>query len=313
MRAPPRSLATCMLLVFTFACSGRGAPPPHEQGKLPAGVAARVGDDDIALATVAHIAAAQGLVALEARERAVVDALFAASARADASLRPAVSAAERGVLARAVLEQLRAEASKEPPTDAEVDALTRERWIELDRPVSVKTTHAVVRVQKPEQRAGALVVAKQLEQALAGVRDPTEFIARAQKLSTPELEVRAERLPLVTADGRSFHLAEGPGGRPEPLGQLDATFARAAHAIAEPGDQSPLVETTFGFHIILLERRLPEQRLGLAERRELLASAIWSKRAERSLAALKVRLRARTQVESSRDAETLTALVHVTP
>ena len=76
--------------------------------------------------TVARVAGAQALMAPAALDRAVADALFAASAGSSLG-EAAVRTARRGALARALLETLAEEArGKGPPTDAEVNRASEE-------------------------------------------------------------------------------------------------------------------------------------------------------------------------------------------
>src|SRR5262245_28126452 len=119
--------------LYCVACtSSRDAGPPPESAALPPGVAARVGTEDGSVAMVQRISSAQNLSLPEARRRAVSDAVFAEHAKQKFAGAGLLESAERGALARAMLERLRREAeSRGPPTDAEVDAITSERWLEL--------------------------------------------------------------------------------------------------------------------------------------------------------------------------------------
>jgi hypothetical protein len=310
MNLRPRPSAACLALLA--AGCAEHAPPAVASGPLPPGVAARAGNEDIRLSSVARIARAQGITPRAARERAVTDALFAAAVRHDPNDAPRVTAAERSVLARALLERVRADADAlGPPTDDEVQKLTAARWPELDRPPSFRTTHAVVLVKTPADDAPARDLARELARAVAEAKDSDDFIARAQALPKQDLEVKAERLPPVTPDGRLWNPDERP---PKPIdGSLDLDFTRAAVALTNPGDQSALVKSPFGYHVIRLDERYPEVRLSLDERRALLAPDIHTRRAKHELDALMARLRAQTPVATERAAEALTALVPVEP
>ena len=281
-------------------------------GPLPSGIAARVGDDDVRLSSVARIAQAQGVSPREARDRAVSDALLAAAFRADPQEAARVTSAERSVLARAVVERLRDDAAAlGPATDEELQKLTEQRWPELDRPPSVRTTHAVVIVKKPADDAPARELATAIARAVAGARDSADFIARAKQVPTQGLDVTAETLPAATPDGRMWDPNERvPKAIP---GSLDLDFTRAATALKERGEQSPLVKSSFGYHVIRLEERYPEARSSPDERREKLAPEILSRRTKRELDALVARLHAQTPVETERAVEALTALVPIAP
>src|SRR5690606_26318557 len=175
-----RCLATLLVLV-TAACDEEAPPVTPTQGELPPGVVARAGEESVRIQTVERVAAAQNVAPEIARERALSDALFAAEAVR--TVHPAVRrVVERGVLARAVLEEIaRAAAAEGLPSDAELDAIVAERWVELDRPESARVTHAVALFPKEGGgRDEALRVARAIEAAVRDVSEPEAFISAAR-------------------------------------------------------------------------------------------------------------------------------------
>jgi hypothetical protein len=289
-----------------LSCSAESRPTPAS-GTLPPGVAARVGGDLIETATVARIANARGVDRARARDLAIKDALFAVAARSNPDRAADVSVAERAILGRSFLETLRSRSeSAGPPTDAELSEMTAERWMDVDRPTSVRTTHAIVLVKTPKEAAPARALADELAKALRGITNSAEFIERAQAVPTKPLELRAERLSPVTADGRVWDPTAPPGSR---FPTFDLDYARAANALREPGEQSPVTKTAFGYHVILLEERLPELRTSLEERREQFRDEIVARRGKKLLDGTVTELRRGTPVEVVRAADSLTALV----
>jgi len=293
-------------------CSGTNepAPPVATQVHLPAGLAAKVGTEEVALSTVAGIARAQKVSLPVARDLATRDAAFALDARvafAGGSLIPVV---ERAAQARALMEAFEADAAAlGPASDAEVSELSALRWQEFDRPETVRTTHAVAIVTRPEQDAAARAIAQHVFESVRGVSNPEDFMRLAQAVPHEGIDVRAERLPPVTSDGRVYY----PGGAPPERAnqRFDKDFAEAAHrlvvgAIGEPA------KSIFGYHVILCEERLPEHRVPLEERRSLLAGEVRKSRAERSKQELLGRLSSTTSIAITRSVDDLTAQVQVT-
>jgi peptidyl-prolyl cis-trans isomerase C len=293
-----------------LSCSPE-SPPVTARDRLPPGIAASVGSDLVEARTIASIASAQRVDPAHARELAIRDALFAAAVRANPLHADSVTVAERAVLGRSLLEGMQRQALEVgAATDAEVSELTAERWTELDRPPSVRTTHAVLLVEKPADSAPARAVAERLAAALRGIAASAEFIERAQAFPAEPFKVKAERLSPVTPDGRIWDFGAPPGTH---FPTIDLDYARAASALARPGDQSPIVKSAFGYHVILLEERLPEARPSLEERRALLRDEILSRRGKKLLEGTVARLRQGTPVEVVRAADSLTALVSLTP
>ncbi|HTQ03998.1 MAG TPA: peptidyl-prolyl cis-trans isomerase [Polyangiaceae bacterium] len=301
-----------LAVALAAACGERSSAPEPARAALPPGVAAVAGGEQITVGTVERIARAEGVTLLEARQRGVTDALFSAAFRTDPSNAALVAGAERGALARALLERIRDDAhALGPPSDAEVRELTELRWPEFDRPPSAMTTHAVVLVKKPADDAPAKALAADLAVALKGAADGEELIRRAHAFPARGLQITAEHLPPVTLDGRVWDPNASP---PTPLGgSLDLDFARAALALEHPGDQSGVVKSAFGYHVIELDRRFPELRVPLEERRRVFAADVYSGRAKRELDGLVARLRASTPVSTERAVDALTALVPVAP
>jgi hypothetical protein len=208
------------------------------------------------------------------------------------------------------LEGFKAEAAAQgPPSDAEVTELTTLRWQDFDRPETVRTTHAVAIVTKPEQDAVARAIAQHLYEALRGVSDPEEFIRLAHSVPHEDVDVRAERLPAVTSDGRCYY----PEGAASELAnqRLDRGFAEAAHRLAV-GQVSEPTKSIFGYHVILCEARLPPNYVPLEERRRLLTDEVLKGRAERSKQELLGRLSSATSIMVTRSVDDLTARVQVT-
>ena len=296
-----------VLVLGALACSTESAPVTVSKKMLPPGVAASVGTELVEVGTVARIASARGVPAAAARELAIRDALFSAAARASPEYADAVLVAERSNLGRALLELFERQAeSGGPPSDAEVNELTAERWTELARPESVRTTHAVVIVEKPEQDIPARSLAEKLAVELRGIGTSAEFVARAQAFPAAPLRIVAERLGPVTPDGRMWEFNARPGTK---YPTLDAAYTKAATALQKPGDQSALVKSSFGYHVILLEERIPAVQPSLEERRALLRTEIVSRRAKKLSDDALARLRHTTPFEVMRAADSLTELV----
>jgi peptidyl-prolyl cis-trans isomerase C len=175
----------------------------------------------------------------------------------------------------------------------------------------VRTAHVVVLVKRPEQDAPARALAERLARELEGVKTAGEFVERAKALAVADLELRAERLPPVTADGRSFDPSNPSAASDQDRFDLD--FAAAAHSLALPGDHSPVIKTRFGYHVILLEERIPEERVELEDRRRVLAREVFARRAKDELKKLLEQLHQRTAVDVSRAADELTAKVVISP
>lgn len=288
---------------WLVACQQAGPVAPAESN-LPEGIAARVGSEQIRVETVSRIASAAGVEPRVARDRAVYDALFAEAGRA--RLDPAlVRAGTRGVEARALLESLAAEARAQGPTsDAELDVLLRERWLEFDRPEAVVVVHAVALTPADGKTEAAEKLGKELKERLAGITNPEEFLRVAQAIPKGEIRIRAERVPAICADTRGFHL--GIAGA-QSAGNFDAEFTRAAHALKTPGEQSPLIHTGFGYHVILLEERLPERRVPREQARQQLFEDAVARRADQKRRGLVERLEASGRIEVTRNFDALTA------
>jgi hypothetical protein len=272
-------------------------------------VVARVGELDVGEQAVRDIGRAQGIVPRAALERAISDALFALAASNDLG-DAVVEVTARSAHARALLETLAVQArAAGPPRDEEIEKLTAERWTELDRPVTARTTHAVVLVKKPDEDASARALAERLARELGGITDSTEFEKRAKAQPSEGLEVRVERLPAVAADGRTYYPERPSQG--SDASTFDKDFSAAAVALREPGDQSPVVKTAFGYHVILLEERYPEHRVSLEERRVILGSEVLTRRAQVALKSLVSDLKRSATIEVARSADDLTSRVPV--
>ena len=83
---------------------------------------------------------------------------------------------------------------------------------------------------------------------------------------------------------------------------FDRDFAAAAQRLTRPGEQSPVVRTRFGYHVLYLVKVIEPKQPSLDERRALLHDEIMSQRATALAAALLEQQRRELQPSQSRSA-----------
>lgn len=296
----------CLALVAMasgLSCGGdRTKPPPAEQAAALGGeVAARVGTDVIPMSLVIKVATALHITPREALRRLVDDAITANAARARGLDRELPASwrltAARG---RITADRLVADAKLAgPPTDDEIARLTARYWREVDRPASVHVVHVVaMRPKKPDPaaEASARAFAAQAHEAVLSAKNSEEFQQKAKALPHPGVEVVVQPLPAFTREG---NVAEGGEST------VDEAFVKAAFALEDIGSTSPVVESKFGWHVIRLEEKLPEQRMPLEARRIAFTDEAYTLRAGAATAERLAARRAATPIEVAPSAEQL--------
>lgn len=304
------TVAVLLLALPASACDEPVEAPAPAAADLPPGVVARVGGADVALLTIARIAAQQKIGPKDAVLLAVYDALLAEGA-SGALPASEVDSAHVRVRAHALLRSLWLELRDQPITDAELDEATHVFWSRYDRPEGRRVVHAVAMFDQQHATAQDKEAAKEHARRVvdavgpaaedarrtapppldeesmfirgAGYRDAAskrfQELAKSVKQGSGKFQVRVEELPPLTED--AMGIAHGTDRR-DPMG-FDVTFVRAVYALDDVrGALSEVVETQAGFHVIMLVEVTPGKHLTRDERIEKLGAEIRRVRAMRA-------------------------------
>jgi peptidyl-prolyl cis-trans isomerase C len=308
-----RLLATSLALFGCSQSTDVSKPPSPSTSILAPGIVANVGSLAIPAEAVASVAAAQEISPRAALERLIQDAVFASGAlRAGFDRAAPFESSQRGLLARARLEELKEQANQSEPDDAEVVDATARHFVELDRPEAFRVIHALVKLPDNADasvKARAKALAERLNERVAKAKDQVEFRSLAEGLDDRGgLEIVVESLAPVAADGRIVDVEH-----PSPDGSsLVPPFARAASRLTEPGQKSGVVATSFGFHVLMLLDRTPPHLVALDERRRLLKAEILNERARRLRKEVIERMRTALAPSVERSADALLSTVDLT-
>jgi hypothetical protein len=282
-----------------LACACR-SPSATTHNNIGGDVVASAGSATISAALLTSVARAQQRTADSTMQMLIDDALLSEGARSSKIDQATPVARDLTALrAQLVADRLRNDARAAGPcSDAEVDALSKLHLKDVELPERVQVIHAIaIRPKKEAPNQTELIqhareIADALEAAVQGATSPEDFEARAKTVVHGDVDVRVESLPAFADDGVV----------PETGGGMDATFAHAAFILAKPGEISPVTETSFGWHVIRLNQRLPAKDIPREQRRELFAEECVATRARMAFQALLAARHAAVPVEIAQDA-----------
>lgn len=299
-------------VVGAVSCSEPVSPVDEAPAvALEKGVVATVGTDVVTVEQLNKLCEVTGDTPRVAANKLIYDALFAQAAlQANYKNRPDIVVQYRALLSRVVLDELKQRSENEPISDDEVQQYTKRHWMEMERPVSRQTVHAVVVVEPTADtdiQARAESVAQDIAEAVAGITEGKAFISVAKKVNAQGLKVIVESLPPVTRDGRVVDLSVRGTDEPQ---RFDAAFVKHVFSLVSEKQQTKPFRSPFGIHVVLYEKQLEPVELSFEQRKRMLTPEIQAHRVRAMLDALLAQLRQKNAVVVQRNADAILDLLN---
>jgi len=268
----------CGILSALLGCSNQGGVSRSQS--LPPGAVAIVGSSLLGRDVLERARA--GRAPREAMTLLLADARLALEASA---LYPDRAAAiERGLLTRALVESMRRQAlAQAAPRPDELATLAQSLWMEIDRPRCVRTINIMAQVPPLADGAREERVLGRIAELVSGAGTIDELTRRLQGFDSEGANVVTLMAPPLTADGRVCAETAGDQGLPVPPPEYAAAAARLTHV----GDTSPVVSTSVGYHVLMVQDILPPLALSPLERTRRLERAVADRRIDAELQRLR--------------------------
>lgn len=315
------SLAPALALILTGCKLRPGSPRPGPgRDARPLGTTVSVVNGEaITAEELLALARAEGVEDPHAAlERAIAERLLAreATRRGRETGVRLEDITRRGAIQALLTTTIEHEVGAKKLSEDDLATGMRLRGFELSHGELRVTAHGLAQATRrdsPEQRARAREAAEELRRrALALVR-PQELEPAGGRVTAAEREkfrVDFSHLAEETLAPVHHKIEVLPGidrGGRFAQGEMVSAYAQAATQLDTPGEVSPVVETEFGFHVIVLLERLPpaalsEEAARMAVREELL----WRLRRralDKFLGELRIRYRATVRESALRAVE----------
>lgn len=219
----------------------------------------------------------------------------------------ATSAVVRATLFRSFMESWSdAQLRRAPITSAEVEAATAKAWLEVRRPRSVRFGEIFLAVRPIESDELARHNMEDLRARVEGAESTVQFGQMAtEAASALGIEISARMWPPVAADGRVVPAALGD----DPNESVPGVLVRAATALREPGDKSPVIGSRDGYHLLIAHEIIPEREVPADKIEKVTRPLVAADRGGAELARLREALRKRTPVVIADHRDSLFQLV----
>ena len=169
--------------------------------------------------------------------------------------------------------------AKKDVSEEDIKKLYDEEIEIFKKPEGVTVAHILIQLDEEKEAADAEAADKEAKARIDAIydellKDPASFDKLAQEKSDcPSGKRDNGKLPAFDKDGR---LLEGSGA-------MDQTFAEAAFAIEKAGQITKPVKTQFGYHIIKLIEKTPEEVTPIEKVKDRLTEYLAAEKAQNDL------------------------------
>jgi len=189
---------------------------------------------------------------------------------------------ERGVLARALLEEMeKEEISKRPVAPEELEEALARNWLLFDRPRAVRAIEIFVAIPPLHDDRAEFAELKKVREQAAKTYSPESFRTLLESFQT-DFEIQATSMPPVAESGKVVRMQ----AQDHRIPKVPQEIVDRAVKLTFAGEVSPIFSTEAGLHFLYAQEIVPERRPPRDETRAKLVKGIAAQRLRPRLAKL---------------------------